>query len=142
MDKNQPDKWVRKAVYEAIGSLVVGGNTIPVYDYRADDDSPLEYVIMGQQNNAEVRSKCDYNWRHDILLEVVVRGSGINNTVDRAQADDILQAVRLAVNDLSLDVASGLNIITQVYSYPGDLNQTVPGESVVRKFLRIELHIN
>ena len=56
--------------------------------------------------------------------------------------DNILDKVRELTDSLTLDVASGLEIVSQVQSFPSDLVSTNINTVVYRKFLRIEFLIN
>ena len=59
------------------------------------------------------------------------------------QDDEVdLDKVRELTDELVLDVASGLEIVSQVQSFPSDLVSTNINTVVYRKFLRIEFLIN
>lgn len=141
MTITQPDKWVRKAIYDAFNGTVVDGVAIPVFDQRAPNTSPSRYVIIGTQISEEQRNKQQYFWFHSVLLEVVTRTPTVGNAGSRVAAENIYQALRLACNNLTLDAGSNLTVLTQVYSYPSDLTETLETEIITRKFLRIELKL-
>ena len=54
MIKPLANKWVRKAVYDAINNIVVDSNTIPCYDTRVttNESSPY-YNLLTTQTNIE-----------------------------------------------------------------------------------------
>ena len=143
MDKTYPDKWIRRAIYTAINGTVVGGYTVNCFDYRAGIQHPKAGVIMGQQSNEVVKdTKCDYRWRHTIMLEIFDRISDTGNAGSRAFADDVTEMVKDAIINLQLDVASGLEIIGETHNFPGDQNIPDGTEILYRKFLRIIYLIN
>lgn len=144
MNKNLPDKWIRKAIKDALNGMTVNGVRIPCYDYNVTGNNKSDfYVLMTTQNNiAENVNKCEKQWRSFILLDIVARYSNSGNIGSRLKADDILDEVRSRVDNLVLDASSGLTIIWQKDTFPNDINTTTQNESVFRKFTRIELYIN
>lgn len=143
MNKQLPDKWVRKAVVVAVDGLIVDTNTIECYDSFTGASSPLNYVLVTTQSNeVEKATKCEYQWRSSVLLEVVTRKTSVGNAGSRVMAENIMDAVRNATDTLALDVVSGMEIVNRRQSFPNDIIQRGDGEITVRKFLRIELLIN
>ena len=144
MTKTLPDKWIRKAVKDALAGLVVSSKEINVYDSRTGKESPSEFILITTQSNeVDKATKCDYRWRSTLDIEVVTRAQNPGNTTgNRVLADDILDAAKTLIHNMSLDVASGLSIITQTQSFPPDININTTTEIVNRKFLRLELLIN
>ena len=143
MVKSLPDKWIRKAVFEAINNIVVDGFTIPCYDTQVVGQQYDYYVILSTQNNEVDRSvKCGYRWESSILLDITTIYDSNGNTGNRLLADNILDKVRELTNNLTLDVASGLEIVSQNQSFPSDLVSTNLNTIVYRKFMRIEFLIN
>ena len=144
MVKALPDKYIRKAIYTAINNIVVNTFAIPCFDTRVpNNDKRNFYVIMSTQSNEVDKSiKCAYRWESNILLDVITAYDINGNTGSRRMADDILDAIKTATDTLVLDVASGLEIVTQNQSFPSDINTTTQSEIVYRKLMRIEFLIN
>jgi hypothetical protein len=143
MDKTYPDKWVRKAIYDAVDGISVGGETVNVYDRRTGMNNPKSGVILQEQRNEVVKdTKCDYRWRHTILIEVFDRIPDVGNSGSRVNADDIMEAVKDGIINLTLDVGSGLTIINENLTFPGDLSNADGTEILNRKFLRVLYLIN
>ncbi len=146
MIKAQPDKWIRKAVFDAINNISVDGLLIPCYDTRVtrgdNAEIPQHYVIMSTQSNeVDKANKCEYFWDSNILLDITTTYDLPGNPGSRLLADNILEAVKDATNSLTLDVASGLVIINQRDSFPSDISTTTKNENIFRKLLRLELKI-
>ena len=142
MVKTLPDKYIRKAVYNAINGIVVDGEQILCFDSRVSGKGIDNYVLMTTQSNeVDKRTKCGDDWQSQILIEVFTRYKLTGNTGSRLLADNILDAVRSATDTLILDVASGLSIVTQNQSFPSDLVSETQNEIIVRKFIRIEFLI-
>ncbi len=146
MVKAQPDKWVRKAVFDAINNIVVDTLTIPCYDTFVTRDvnsnMPDHYVLMTTQtNDVDDDNKCEDFWNSSILIDIVTYYPLPGNPGSRLLADNILEAVKNAVNNLALDGASGLEIFGQTMSNPPDITTTTEKENVFRKLLRLELEI-
>ena len=143
MVKTLPDKWIRKAVFEAINNIVVDTITIPCYDTRVTSGIEDNYTLMmGQSNEVDKINKCADKWESQILIEVYTSYDSPGNTGSRLLADNILDKVRELTDTLILDVASGLEIVTQNQSFPNDLESTTTNQNVYRKFIRIEFLIN
>ena len=157
MIKELPDKWVRKAVSDALSGLtfdnviidgVLTDNVIiPCYDTRvtitAQQDYPQHYILMiTQSNDVDYGNKCEDLWESQILIEVFTSYDSRGNTGSRLLADNILNEAKNATNNLTLDVASGLKIQKQTNIFPNDLSITTKKEIVYRKFLRLEFVIS
>jgi len=142
MVKTLPDKYIRKAVYNAINGIVVDGEQILCYDSRVTGKGVDNYVLMTTQSNeVDKRTKCGYDWQSQILIEVFTRYKLTGNTGSRLLADNILDEVRSLTDTLVLDGASGLSIVTQAQSFPSDLVSETNNEIIIRKFMRIEFLI-
>lgn len=144
MNKSLPDKWVRKAVYDAINNVVVDTKTIPCYDTRVTGRTqPKHYVLLTTQSNTvDKANKCESRWESSILIDIVTRYNGSGNTGSRLLADNILDEVRNLTKSLVLNVESGLTIINQTQSFPNDISTQLPNQNIFRKLMRIELVIN
>lgn len=144
MNKSLPDKWVRKAVFDAINNIVVDTLTIPCFDSEVPEGLEVDhYVLMTTQTNTVDKSnKCEYWYESSILLDVVTSYSGVGNPGSRLLADNIADAVRSATDVLVLDAGSGLVVLRQTQSFPNDVVTKTSVENIFRKFIRIELTIN
>ena len=143
MIKPLPDKYIRKAVFDAINNIVVDTKTIPCYDMRVTGANKSSYVLIQDQSNEVDESiKCGDRWESQILLEIYTSYLLSGNTGSRLLADNIVDKVRELTDNLTLDVASGMTIETQTQSFPSDLNATTENKIVFRKFVRIEFLIN
>lgn len=144
MNKSLPDKWVRKAVFDAINNIVVDTLTIPCFDSEVPEGLEVDhYVLMTTQTNTVDKSnKCEYWYESSILLDIVTSYSGVGNPGSRLLADNIADAVRSATDVLTLDAGSGLVVLRQTQSFPNDVVTKTSVENIFRKFIRIELTIN
>lgn len=135
-----PDKWVRKAIYDAINNMVVDTKTIPCFDMRATAYSGDEYVILSTQTNDQTDTKCGSGWLSTILLDVFTRYR--KNSGNRLLADNIADAIITNLDGLQLDAGSGLVINNIRITFPSDITDEVQGEIIHRKLIRYELEIN
>lgn len=144
MNKPIPDKWVRKAVHDAIDGLVVDGEVITCHDthltYDAQTGEPDHYVLMTTQT-AEVdkNNKCEWFYESTLLLDIITTYSGAGNPGTRVLADNIQDACRAALNGLVL--GGGLEVVKQNFSFPADITTNTNAEVIFRKFIRLELMI-
>jgi hypothetical protein len=150
MIKTLPDKWIRKAIYDVINNISVvdemSGDVLVVkcYDSRVMADNDItQYVLMTTQTNTVDKStKCGNRWESSILLDIVTTFNGAGNYGSRLLADNILDKVRALTDSLTLDVASGLEVVYQSQDFPNDLVTVTSTENIYRKFMRIELLID
>ena len=146
MNKSLPDKWVRKAVWDAINDIIVDSVAIPCYDthvtYNAQKDEPQHYVLMTTQtNDVDKRNKCEWFWESSILLDIITSFSGAGNNGSRLLADNIADNCRSALVNLELDPSSGLEIVQETMNFPADISTDSGAEVLFRKFIRLELRI-
>lgn len=144
MNKALPDKWVRKAVHTAINNLVVDSKTIKCYDSRVTGRNiPNHYTIMSTQTNVVSKTnKCEDMYESSILIDVFTSYKGSGNTGSRLLSDNIMDAVRNATNNLTLDVSSGLVVQRQTQDFPNDIVSITENQNIFRKLMRLELTIN
>tara|TARA_R110002111_G_scaffold251350_1_gene315774 strand:+ start:350 stop:784 length:435 start_codon:yes stop_codon:yes gene_type:complete len=144
MIKPLPDKYVRKAVYDAVNNIVVDTLTIPAYDSRVSGNIiPQHFILMTTQTSqVNQMTKCGDVWESSILIDIVTTYDGSGNTGSRLLSENILDAVRNATNNLVLDVASGLVVEKQIQDFPNDIVTITDNENIFRKLMRLELTIN
>ena len=144
MIKQLPDKYIRKAIFNAVNNIVVDTLTIPAYDSRVSGNViPQHFILMTTQTSqVNQMTKCGDVWESSILIDIVTTYDGSGNTGSRLLADNILDAVRSATNNLVLDVASGLVVQKQIQDFPNDIVTITENENIFRKLMRIELTIN
>ena len=143
MNKTLPNKWIRKAIFDAVDEIVVDGEIIYVYDSRVSGvDQPDFYVLMSSQTNeVDKNNKCEWFWESEILLDIRATFFLTEDSGSRLLIDNITDAVRNLTRNLILDGASGLEIIKTSMSFPNDLNEITEGEIMYRKFIRLNLLI-
>jgi hypothetical protein len=143
MNKNLPNKWIRKAIFQAINNIVVDGKVVRCYDTNVSGvDVPNNYVILSTQSNiVEKANKCEYFWNSEILLDIVNIYQSAGNMGDRLLTDNITDEVRKLTDVLVLDSASNLSVISQIQSFPNGLNSTNDNQIIFRNFIRISLRI-
>ena len=134
-----PDKWIRKAVFNAVNGITVNGEVIPCYDLQATNYDGDNYVIMSTQTASQKDSKCGNGWDATILLDCVNRSR--KNAGSRLMADDIAQGVIDALDGLQLS-GTAIRISSMRLNAPNDLVTELPSEIITRKLLRYELTIN
>ena len=144
MIKQLPDKYIRKAVFDAVNNIVVDTLTIPAYDSRVSGNViPQHFILMTTQTNqVNQMTKCGDVWESSILIDIVTTYDGSGNTGSRLLSDNILDAVRNATNNLVLDVSSGLVVQKQIQDFPNDIVTITENENIFRKLMRLELTIN
>lgn len=141
MEKSNPNKHIRKAIYSAINGMIVNGIAIPCYDTRVKPtENPNFYVLMTTQTKTvDKANKCEYRWNCDILLDVVTRYQTTGNAGSRMLADDIEDKLMDLTNNL---VVIGFTNITQTFAQETQLDNINTTEIVYRNLARITLTLN
>lgn len=137
MISTNPDKYIRKAIFDKINNIVVSGKTIPCYDSRATN-ALSNYVLLTAQTKEVLKEiKCDYEWETSTLIEIYTKVSSNGNTGSRVLLNDIEQAVYTLLNP-KLTV-SGFTNITQNITFENSLETITDTEIIFRSFLRLNL---
>lgn len=143
MDKNLPNKWVRKAVYDAINNIEVDGYDIPCFDtYVSGANQPDYYTILSTQTSSvDKNNKCEWFWDSSITIEAVAYYPRPGNPGSKLLANNIIDEIRFQTNDLVLDTASDLEIFVQTQDFPNGLTISTDHENIFREFITINFRI-
>ncbi len=134
-----PDKWIRKAVFDATNNIVVNSKIIKTFDSRLTGNANLtEYILMTAQNKDVLKNtKCEHEWECSLLIEIYTRYSSSGNTGSRLLLNDIEQAVMDVLNPkLTIE---GFTNITQNITFETSLETVTDTENIYRSFLRLNL---
>ena len=132
-----PDKHIRKAIFDKINNIVVSGKTIPCYDSRATN-APSNYVLLtAQTKEVDKGNKCSYSWETSTLIEIYTKVSSSGNTGSRVLLNDIEEAVYTLL--LPKLTVQGFTNITQNITFENSLETVTESEIVFRSFLRLNL---
>lgn len=132
-----PDKHIRKAIFDKINNIVVSGKIIPCYDSRATN-APSNYVLLTAQTKEVLKeTKCEYEWETSTLIEIYTKVSSSGNTGSRVLLNDIEQAVYTLLN--TKIIVSGFTNITQNITFENSLETITDTEIIFRSFLRLNI---
>lgn len=134
-----PDKYIRKAVFDLTNNIVVSSKVIKTFDSRVTGNTNLtEYVLMTAQDKDVLKNtKCEHEWQCSLLIEIYTRYTSAGNTGSRALLNDIEQAVMDLLNP-KITIA-GFTNITQNIEYETSLETITDTENIFRSFLRLNL---
>lgn len=134
-----PDKYIRKAIFDLTNNIVVSSKIIKCFDSRVTGNSNLtEYILMTAQDKDVLKNtKCEYEWQCSLLIEIYTRYTSAGNTGSRALLNDIEQAVMDLLNPKI--TVSGFTNVTQNIEYETSLETVTDTENVFRSFLRLNL---
>ena len=132
-----PDKFIRKAIFDNINNIVVSGKIIPCYDSRATN-APSNYVLLTAQTKEVLKeTKCDYEWETSTLIEIYTKVSSSGNTGSRVLLNDIEQAIYTLL--LPKLTVQGFTNITQNITFENSLETITDTEIIFRSFLRLNI---
>lgn len=134
-----PDKYIRKAVFDLTNNIVVNSKIIKTFDSRVTGNANLtEYILMTAQDKDVLKNtKCEYEWNASLLIEIYTRYSSSGNTGSRALLNDIEQAVMDLLNPKI--TVQGFTNVTQNIEYETSLETVTDTENIFRSFLRLNL---
>jgi hypothetical protein len=134
-----PDKWIRKAVFDATNNIVVNSKIIKTFDSRVTGNANLsEYILMTAQDKDVLKNtKCEHEWECSLLIEIYTRYSSSGNTGSRLLLNDIEQAVMDVLNPKL--IIQGFTNVTQNITYETSLETVTDTENIYRSFLRLNL---
>ena len=132
-----PDKHIRKAIFDNINNIVVSGKIIPCYDSRATN-APSNYVLLtAQTKEVDKGNKCSYSWETSLLIEIYTKVTSSGNTGSRVLLNDIEERVMTLLNP-KITVA-GFTTVTQNISYENQFETITETSNIFRSFLRLNL---
>ena len=132
-----PDKHIRKAIFDKINNIVVSGKTIPCYDSRATN-APSNYVLLtSQTKEVDKATKCGYRWETMLLIEIFTKVTSSGNTGSRVFLNDIEQAVYTLL--LPKLTVAGFENLTQNITFENSIDTPTDTELISRSFLRLNL---
>ena len=139
MITKNPDKYIRKAVYDLLNNIVVSDKIIKCYDTRVSgNDKPNNYILFtAQTKDIDKATKCGYRWETSLLIEIFTKTSSSGNSGSRVLVNDIEEACyALLTPYLSL---ADFNTLNQILSFETQLETVTDTENIYRSFLRLNL---
>ena len=132
-----PDKHIRKAIFDKINNIVVSGKIIPCYDSRGTN-APSNYVLLTSQTKEVLKeTKCEYEWETSTLIEIYTKVSSSGNTGSRVLLNDIEERVMTLLNPKI--TVQGFTNITQNITFENSLETITDTEIIFRSFLRLNI---
>jgi len=134
-----PDKYIRKAVFDLTNNIVVNTKTIKCFDSRVTGNANLtEYILLTAQTKEVLKAtKCEYDWETSMLIEIYTKTSSAGNSGSRVLLNDIESAVMALLNP-KITVA-GFTNVTQNITYENQLETVTDNENIFRSFMRLNL---
>ena len=134
-----PDKHIRKAVFDLVNNIVVGGKTVKCFDTRLTGSAAMnQYVLLTDQTKEIDKStKCGYDWTTSLLIEIYTKSSSNGNSGSRLLVNDIEQAIYTLLSP-TLVVANFTNQ-TQNVTFETQLETITSTEVILRSFIRLNL---
>jgi hypothetical protein len=134
-----PDKYIRKAVFDLINGIVVNGKTINCFDTRVTGNAAAnEYVLLtAQTKEIDKSTKCGYDWITSLLIEIYTKSSANGNSGSRVLVNDIEQAIYTLLSP-KITVLNYTNQ-TQNVTFETQLETVTTTENIFRSFIRLNL---
>ena len=134
-----PDKYIRKAVFDLTNNIVVNTKTIKCFDSRVTGSANLtEYILLTAQTKEVLKAtKCEYDWETSMLIEIYTKTSSAGNSGSRLLLNDIESAVMTLLNPKI--TVTGFTNVTQNITYENQLETVTDTENIFRSFMRLNL---
>tara|TARA_R110000822_G_scaffold76214_3_gene183168 strand:+ start:876 stop:1304 length:429 start_codon:yes stop_codon:yes gene_type:complete len=139
MIETNPDKYIRKAVFDLINGIVVSGKTINCFDSRVTGNGAAnQYVLLTSQiKEIDKSTKCGYDWITSLLIEIYTKSGANGNSGSRLLVNDIEQAVYTLLSP-KITVTNFTNQ-TQNVTFETQLDTITDTENIFRSFIRLNL---
>jgi len=134
LNSNNPNKWVRKAIIEAING------EYPCFDMQVTGNTnPAQYVIISTQSKEINKvNKCNYNWISYTLLDIVTIYNGAGNVGSRLAVDNMQEFIENAVKNIEVN---NFEVVNRTFEFPDSLDNISTTEKDYRNFIRIILEL-
>lgn len=140
MNTMNPDKHIRKEIYDRIHNADVNGELIKCYDSRVTANNPKYYFLISTQLNQPNRTKCGRGWINSTEIQVIARFK--KNEGSRVMIDDMVNEVLEELDQFRLPTATGFKVSTDDLSIDNELTEPSGSEVIYTKILRLETTIN
>jgi hypothetical protein len=139
MIETNPDKYIRKAVFDLVNGIVVNGKTINCFDTRVTGNAAADqYVLLtAQTKEVDKSTKCGYDWITSLLIEIYTKTSANGNSGSRVLVNDIEQAIYTLLSP-KITVLNYTNQ-TQNVTFETQLETVTTTENIFRSFIRLNL---
>ena len=139
MINKNPDKYIRKAIFDRLNAILVSGNIIYCFDTRLSGNaSNNQYILFtAQTKDIDKATKCGYRWETSILIEIYTKSSSAGNSGSRVLVNDIEEACyNLLTPYLTFDDFVTQN---QIFTFETQLETVTDTENIFRSFIRLNL---
>jgi len=140
MNTANPDKYVRKEIYDRIHNAEISGIMVKCYDTRATVGSDKQYYLISTQLNQPERTKCNRGWLNSTEIQCIVIRK--KNEGSRVFLDDMTDKVLTELDDFSLPLASGMKVSLSEVSIDNEVADDSGSEIYYSKIIRLESTIN
>ena len=134
LNSNNPNKWVRKAIIEAING------EYPCFDMQVTGNTnPAQYVIISTQSKEINKvNKCNYNWISYTLLDIVTIYNGAGNVGSRLAVDNMQEFIENAIKNIEVE---NFEVVNRTFEFPDTLDNISTTQNVYRNFIRVVLEL-
>ena len=134
-----PDKHIRRAVFDLINGIVVNGKNVNCFDTRVTGNAAADqYVLLtSQTKEVDKSTKCGYDWITSLLIEIYTKSSSNGNSGSRLLLNDIEQEVYSKISP-KITVSNYTNQ-TQNVTFETQLETVTTTENIFRSFIRLNL---
>ena len=137
-----PDKRIRKALFNMFNNIVVNTKAIKCYDMRVSQNENIDnYILLTSLSKERNKAnKCEYRWDCSILIEIFCKATSNGNNGSRVLLNDIEEKVNEFL-DTDFTV-SQFEVLTKNWNTEAQLETITEFEIITRSFVRLDLTLN
>ena len=134
-----PNKWLRKAIFDALDGLEVNREPINVYDTNVTSREDLaHYIVLSTQTATVTRSNsCKDLWNATIIIEAVTVEPNAGLGGSRVKLDNVTQLVYDRLTNLEFHEQAGLNFFSYRLDSKNTLSSTTNNKLINRNILQL-----
>ena len=140
MNTLNPDKYIRKEIYDRIHNAEVNGIMFKCFDTRVGNGNYKNYFLITTQLNQPNRTKCGRGWINSTEIQVIVISK--KNQGSRILLDDAVNECLVELDNFSLPSQTGMKVSLNNISIDNEIVDVRGGEITYTKILRLETTIN
>jgi len=135
-----PDKYIRKEIYDRIHNAEVDGIVVKCYDSRVTANDPEQYFLISTQLNQPNRTKCGRGWINSTEIQIIVRRP--KNEGTRVFLDNLVNEVLVELDEFSLPAITGFKVNLDDLTIDNEIVEETKSEIFYTKILRLETTVN
>lgn len=135
-----PNKHIRKEIYDRIHNADVDGVTFKCFDSRVPSSDEKNYFLINTQLNQPNRTKCGRGWINSTEIQVICITK--TNEGSRVLMDNAVDEVLEELEEFTFPTSVGMKVNLDELSIDNEIIEKKHGEITYTKIIRLQTTIN